>query len=51
MKFKILVKPNEEVTNDSEIGNVGLTGRTTGSHLHLEVEKDGRKINPVAVLP
>ena len=45
------VGPNELVTRESQLGSVGVTGWTTGSHLHLEVYEQGVAINPVAVVP
>jgi len=43
---KIFVEEGDTVTTDKPIGEVGLTGRTTGPHLHLEILKENRAINP-----
>lgn len=43
---KIMVEEGERVTVGTALGEVGLTGRTTGYHLHLEVRKKGVVINP-----
>ncbi len=32
------------------IGAVGMTGRTTGPHLHFEIRQNGRAINPIEFL-
>ena len=29
------------------IGQVGMTGRANGSHLHYEIQKDQRRVNPM----
>lgn len=47
---KVFVEEGERVTTDTPIGEVGLTGRTTGPHLHLEIIKNGRNVNPRAYL-
>ncbi|OCT11571.1 peptidase M23 [Paenibacillus pectinilyticus] len=43
---KMLVKRGESVTKGQQIGLVGSTGRSTGSHLHYEVHKSGVPIDP-----
>ena len=44
---KMAVKPGEKVHRGEVIGYVGSTGRSTGSHVHYEVIKDGKPINPI----
>lgn len=47
----IFVNVGDHVNQTSYIGEVGLTGHTTGPHTHLEIKKDGQYINPLTVLP
>jgi murein DD-endopeptidase MepM/ murein hydrolase activator NlpD len=48
---KIEVKEGQEVNTKTEIGQIGVTGRTTGAHLHLEIYNNGSRVNPLLVLP
>ncbi len=43
---KIQVEEGDEVDVDRALGEIGLTGRTTGPHLHLEITLKGNKVNP-----
>lgn len=43
---KILVRKGQLVEQKDIIGKVGATGLATGPHLHYEIIKDGRHINP-----
>ena len=36
----------KRVNQGQVIGYVGTTGRSTGPHLHYEVHREGKKINP-----
>ncbi len=47
---KIKVKVGQMVTVGDVIGAVGSTGHSTGSHLHYEVRRDGKPINPINFL-
>lgn len=40
------VKENDIVTKGQIIGLMGSTGRSTGTHLHFEVIKDGKRVDP-----
>ena len=44
---KLNVKAGQTVTRGQVIGYVGSTGKSTGPHLHYEVERNGVKIDPV----
>jgi murein DD-endopeptidase MepM/ murein hydrolase activator NlpD len=46
----INVHEGQEVNTGDVIGKVGSTGRSTGTHLHYEVRKNGKPINPVKFL-
>lgn len=44
---KIYVKKGDKVAYNQAIGEVGRTGRATGSHLHYEVLYNGYNVNPL----
>jgi len=45
-----LVKEGERVAAGQQIGTSGASGKATGPHLHLEVSRDGRNIDPQILL-
>ncbi len=48
---KIYVSVGDQVKENTPIGTVGLTGRTTGAHLHFEMYDGGKQVNPRKYLP
>jgi murein DD-endopeptidase MepM/ murein hydrolase activator NlpD len=45
------VKSGSCIRSGEIIGEVGATGNATGNHLHFEVRKNGRPVNPLNYLP
>lgn len=48
---KILVKTGDWVNQGDKIALMGRTGRATGVHLHFELRKNKKPVNPLTYLP
>ena len=44
---QILVKPGQKVTKGEQLGTVGVTGWSTGPHLHFEVHQGDTAVDPM----
>ncbi len=47
---RIRVKVGQRVSQGERIGDMGNTGRSTGSHLHYEVHVNGRAVDPMSFI-
>ncbi|MDX8403934.1 MAG: peptidoglycan DD-metalloendopeptidase family protein [Mariprofundaceae bacterium] len=47
----LAVKVGDEVSDNQLIGRVGSTGRSTGPHVHYEVHRNGRTLDPSNFIP
>ena len=45
-----LVKEGEAISAEQVIGEVGSSGRSTGTHLHFELQKGGERLDPREIL-
>lgn len=51
LQSALLVTEGQSVSAGKPLGAVGLTGNTTGPHLHFEILVSGEPIDPLLVLP
>lgn len=47
---EIYVKPGDRIGRGQVLGRMGSTGRSTGTHLHFEVRRNGVTVNPLGYL-
>jgi murein DD-endopeptidase MepM/ murein hydrolase activator NlpD len=48
---RIDVGSGNVVNTNTQIGTVGLTGHTTGPHVHFEIYDRGKAVDPASILP
>lgn len=49
--LKYHVKQGQMVTKGQRIGDMGRSGRATGTHLHFEIRRNREPVDPLAYLP
>ena len=47
---RLLVGPDEWVSTGEPVAEVGDTGNARGAHLHFEVRRNNRPVNPLPLL-
>ncbi len=48
--YSFNVTKGDEVRKGDRIGRMGTSGRSTGTHLHYEVQRNGEAVNPITYL-
>lgn len=49
--LKVTAQKGDDVFRGDIVGKLGTSGRSSGYHVHLQIEKNGGTINPLFVLP
>ncbi|WP_026895368.1 M56 family metallopeptidase [Clostridiisalibacter paucivorans] len=47
---ELLVEEDQEITAGTEIAKIGMSGMSTGPHLHFEVRKDEEAVHPLGYI-
>ena len=47
---RIRVKIGQRVSRGDQISDMGSTGRSTGTHLHYEVRRNNKPLNPMTYI-
>lgn len=51
LEADLRVRVGQSVSSGDRLGSIGLTGNTTGPHLHVEIYASGEPVDPLLVLP